>query len=1685
MDFPPDEDEEAERRSPRECPEDVDENRVTPTAGGESEENHVTPTNTGGEPEETEENHVAPNTGTTSARAQSTDFTVVHPTQVRFTCPVCALTYPKHASLIRHVGVSHKSVNLNIKFKCALCDYTHANKRSTSLHFRHAHGVAIPPATIDGSKEKACPFCPLTFPSSHSCSTHIREKHMTEACQQRSREAAQKEAQQGVSTARTKWTQREIELFKAALAKYGPGSNIKLAKEIGTRSTEQVNVYKCRFLKAYPTWVSEHYHPAIPVDGTARSSATTRSPSSQPQVGHTPPGPSNTQRRRTAGPRALTVPTVNRRRGAPPAFPTSPPSSPPDAAAAGQQLPTRSPTSTTPHQAVASARQHYSPGVGEAQPQTPAATPPPTPPITVSPVTAQPSQEERTPSPPPVPVSEGGVLRLQLLDQALTILRSNNISVWDPEASCFSPPATDLATPTSSSPLTTVPARMHCSPGMGGACQPQPPPATIPPAPAITPPPAPVTVRKPYNTEVGVDHLMSPLAAYPEEAPVSPPSIFQSLLHVPPFVPAVPRTSMMTRRLDQALQSLRGEAPDTSPPPTPPSPPQHASPPTVVSERQHCSPAVDVVISQPLPMSPAVGGTNPPTPPSSPGQLPPPAGVPGPPATITIDPERMDETLRMPMYQELTPFSGRRLGTFEWVAFEEVLKRWSTAIKEVVTAQRRRPPNPTSQWARRRRRRAREREGRPPSPSPDPDLPPDPSQQTGEQEQTQNPTNTRASGRARQAAKARHLQKLYRANPGVCMRRLLVSTPPVFCKIPEPELVQYFTNTFAEPPPLGPPPAWLFPDRHPGDTGVPGDTDEGDILQPPITPEDVVTQFRRTRRTAPGVDGITYTNWRWVDPKGLILSTIFNICRVNSRVPHSWKHSTVILIHKGGDVTSVRNWRPISLQLTMYKLYSAIIARRIASWAIATSAFSDAQKGFLAFDGCAEHNFILRSMMTDSRRRKRNLLLAWLDLRDAFGSVPHHLILNTMQRLGLSGSVLEIVRDIYSHSTVSVRTGRESYTPAIPQNRGVKQGCPLSPILFNIVLESLLKYLATNKAGYTLAQDHYNSLAYADDVCVMASTKEGLQSLLDQCKEFAEWAGLAYNVKKCGSLCLINESHIYVDYLFTPHLGTEIIPALSWEERYRYLGCPTGAYRTHTSVLDELRENLLKDCGIVFTSELAEWQKLDAYRRFLFPRLNFALKVVFPGATWCRKLDTAIRAIIKRGLHLPPRTCTQYLYLSQALGGMGIPSVEDESHVARSAQAFKFLSDSRDVRVRNVAIDQLVATVAKRAPYLDPTDPDHLERWLATTASPLEGKAGDLQSLWSSVRGSLILTGSFIKLTEESATLHTAKHTVTWAKRKLAYQVLKEGTNSRHLTLLQHSADQGRASFSTSLHPDSTFFTYTGAFLSFPQYRFIHRARLNLLPVRTVQARCRRLVPTTQCRTCGRVPETLAHVLNHCHFNLGMARARHNSILERIVRAVPEFVGTKMKEQQIPGTTGDNRPDLTIISPCGTKVTLVEVSCPFEGTPTALEDAANLKMTKYEPLRQQLLQTYAEVTIHPFIVGSLGSWFPGNDRVLSALRIGQKYAALMRRLCVVSAIAGSQNIWYQAMCKSHHRPARGEDGPTDTGRTEVTEGDGPAAVGATVVGGPEAVGGPVTPQGGIALDNASVPLNNASVPATP
>lgn len=70
-----------------------------------------------------------------------------------------------------------------------------------------------------------------------------------------------------------------------------------------------------------------------------------------------------------------------------------------------------------------------------------------------------------------------------------------------------------------------------------------------------------------------------------------------------------------------------------------------------------------------------------------------------------------------------------------------------------------------------------------------------------------------------------------------------------------------------------------------------------------------------------------------------------------------------------GDEKDLKNWRPICLQNTIYKIHAATITR-IATWAIDGEVINTAQKGFLPYEGCFEHTFLLRSCLEDARRRK-------------------------------------------------------------------------------------------------------------------------------------------------------------------------------------------------------------------------------------------------------------------------------------------------------------------------------------------------------------------------------------------------------------------------------------------------------------------------------------------------------------------------------------------------------------------------------------------------------------------------------------------------------------------------------------------------------------------------------------------
>ena len=222
------------------------------------------------------------------------------------------------------------------------------------------------------------------------------------------------------------------------------------------------------------------------------------------------------------------------------------------------------------------------------------------------------------------------------------------------------------------------------------------------------------------------------------------------------------------------------------------------------------------------------------------------------------------------------------------------------------------------------------------------------------------------------------------------------------------------------------PPQWLTECLKAGDNPP-----EWDSV--PISAMEVKHQLKRLPgNSAPGPDRLPYKVWKAIDPSGFILAKILEICRLHKRIPKSWKESTTILLYKKGDKSVPSNWRPISLQNAVYKIYAALWAKRLATWASEAEIISPCQKGFMPGEGCSEHAFLLRSLMEDARRSRKSLYSVWFDFKNAFGSIPHDLLWFSMRQVGVPGEIIDIVRDIYQGSTFRVLSGDNNMTDSIP-----------------------------------------------------------------------------------------------------------------------------------------------------------------------------------------------------------------------------------------------------------------------------------------------------------------------------------------------------------------------------------------------------------------------------------------------------------------------------------------------------------------------------------------------------------------------------------------------------------------------------------------------------------------------------
>ena len=229
-----------------------------------------------------------------------------------------------------------------------------------------------------------------------------------------------------------------------------------------------------------------------------------------------------------------------------------------------------------------------------------------------------------------------------------------------------------------------------------------------------------------------------------------------------------------------------------------------------------------------------------------------------------------------------------------------------------------------------------------------------------------------------------------------------------------------------------------------------------DTLFDTPSPSELSQKLKTFSNSAPGQDRLKYRHLRLIDPKCEILAALFRHCLTAQDVPSAWKAATTILIHKKNSTADPSNFRRIALMSCLYKLLMSILAKRITNHAINHNLLSPEQKSACPSEGCYKLAFLLESILNDARRQPRPLCLAWLDIRNAFGSIPHAALLTTLTHMGFPPNLVSMISNIYTGASTEVLTP-QGKTEAIPIHSGVKQGCPLSAILFNLALELVIR----------------------------------------------------------------------------------------------------------------------------------------------------------------------------------------------------------------------------------------------------------------------------------------------------------------------------------------------------------------------------------------------------------------------------------------------------------------------------------------------------------------------------------------------------------------------------------------------------------------------------------------------------
>ena len=320
-------------------------------------------------------------------------------------------------------------------------------------------------------------------------------------------------------------------------------------------------------------------------------------------------------------------------------------------------------------------------------------------------------------------------------------------------------------------------------------------------------------------------------------------------------------------------------------------------------------------------------------------------------------------------------------------------------------------------------------------------------------------------------------------------------------------------------------------------------------------------------------------------PQTALGEIVFQICnRIwrSAEIPSSMMTALLVSLHKKGDRTDPSNYRGIALMDSLLKLITRTVSSRLLRALEVKESFVPFQAGFRRTGECVAHYASLLEICQRRRAVGQDTYICFLDFSKAFDCVPFEILMFKLANIGVHGRCFDFFKSLYSCPTARVRNHYSGqHGEAINVTRGVRQGCPSSPLLFNIFINDIFATFTKSMCTTIPGVDTINvpGLLFADDTALLSGSVDMLKYNLTRLADWAAVNFMSFNVSKCGVMHVsVNSTSPsnFQNVSLTLH-GSEV-PIV---DEYMYLGLPFHRSLELTHVVEARVERLKTVAGAI------------------------------------------------------------------------------------------------------------------------------------------------------------------------------------------------------------------------------------------------------------------------------------------------------------------------------------------------------------------------------------------------------------------------------------------------------------------------------------------------------------------------